>query len=33
VVQLMETSDVTAADLKFIRQTAAGSSSKKTKRK
>jgi predicted transcriptional regulator len=33
VVQLMETSDIKPADLKFIRQTAAGSSSKKSKRK
>jgi predicted transcriptional regulator len=33
VVQLMETSDVKAADLKLIRQTADGLSSKKPKRK
>jgi BlaI family penicillinase repressor len=33
VVQLMETSDVKAEDLKLIRQTAAGLSSKKTKRR
>jgi BlaI family transcriptional regulator, penicillinase repressor len=33
VVQLMETSDIKPADLKLIRQTAAGSSSQKTKRK
>jgi hypothetical protein len=31
VVQLMETSDVKAADLKLIRQTAAGVSLKKQK--
>jgi len=33
VVQLMETSDIKAADLKLIRQTAAGLASKKAKRK
>jgi hypothetical protein len=33
VVQLMETSDIKPADLKLIRQTAAGLPSKKTKRK
>jgi predicted transcriptional regulator len=33
VVQLMETSDIKPADLKLIRQTAAGLSSKKTKKK
>lgn len=33
VVQLMETSDIKPADLKLIRQTAAGFSSKKTKGK
>jgi BlaI family transcriptional regulator, penicillinase repressor len=33
VVQLMETSDIKAEDLKLIRQTAAGPTSKKTKRK
>jgi BlaI family transcriptional regulator, penicillinase repressor len=33
VVQLMETSDIKPADLRLIRQTAAGLSSKKTKRK
>jgi BlaI family transcriptional regulator, penicillinase repressor len=33
VVQLMETSDIKPADLKLVRQTAAGLSSKKTKRK
>ena len=33
VVQLMETSDLKPADLKLIRQTAAGALAKKTKRK
>ena len=33
VIQLMETSDIKPADLRLIRQTAAGLSSKKTKRK
>lgn len=33
VVQLMETSDIKPADLRLIRKTAAGLSSKKTKRK
>jgi predicted transcriptional regulator len=33
VVQLMETSDLKAADLKLIRQTATGTAVKKTKRK
>ena len=33
VVQLMETSDIKPADLKLIRQTAAGLASQKTKRK
>jgi BlaI family penicillinase repressor len=33
VVQLMETSDIKPADLKLVRQTAAGLSSKKAKRK
>ena len=33
VVQLMETSDIKPADLKLIRQTAAGLASKKAKRK
>jgi predicted transcriptional regulator len=33
VVQLMETSDIKPADLKLIRQAAAGLSSKKAKRK
>jgi predicted transcriptional regulator len=33
VVQLMETSDIKPADLRLIRQTAAGLSSKKAKRK
>lgn len=33
VVQLMETSDIKPADLKLLRQTAAGSSSQQAKRK
>ena len=33
VAQLLETSDIKPADLKLLRQTAAGSLSKKTKRK
>jgi predicted transcriptional regulator len=33
VVQLMETSDIKPADLRLVRQTAAGLSSNKTKRK
>ena len=33
VIQLMKTSDIKPADLKLIRQTAAGLPSKKTKRK
>jgi predicted transcriptional regulator len=33
VLQLLETSDIEAADLKLIRQTAAGSSSKRAKGK